>query len=78
MASTLLGKLMNSALEDISSEYDALPGAKALVDLKVAGRIRILGTPAEEGGGGKVKLIEARAFTPREDIAAAFMIHPIS
>ncbi|SCO92282.1 uncharacterized protein FRV6_16410 [Fusarium oxysporum] len=42
MASTLLGKLM----------YDALPGAKALVDLKVAGRIRILGTPAEECGGG--------------------------
>ena len=68
----------NSALEDVQSEYDALPGAKALVDLKVAGRIRILGTSAEEGGGSKVKFIEARAFTLREDMAAAFMIHPIS
>ncbi|KAJ9414843.1 hypothetical protein QL093DRAFT_2568214 [Fusarium oxysporum] len=28
--------------------------------VRVAGRIRILGTPAEEGGGGKVKLIEAQ------------------
>ncbi|KAK2124308.1 hypothetical protein NOF04DRAFT_1349754 [Fusarium oxysporum II5] len=41
---------------DTSFEYDALPGAKAPVDLKVAGRIRILGTPAEEGGGGKVEI----------------------
>lgn len=52
--------------------------AQALVDLKIAGRVRILGTPAEEGGGGKVKLIEAGAFSPPEDIAGAFMVHPMS
>lgn len=40
----------------------------------VAGRVRIIGTPAEEGGGGKVKLIEAGAF--KGDIAAAIMAHP--
>ena len=37
------------------------------------GRLMILGTPAEEGGGGKVKLLEAGAF---EGVDAAIMIHP--
>jgi amidohydrolase len=36
-------------------------------------RVTVLGTPAEEGGGGKVDLIEAGAF---EDAAASMMIHP--
>ena len=36
-------------------------------------RVTVLGTPAEEGGGGKVKLMEAGAF---EDAAASMMIHP--
>ncbi len=36
-------------------------------------RVTVLGTPAEEGGGGKVALIEAGAF---EDAAASMMIHP--
>lgn len=37
------------------------------------GRIRLLGTPAEEGGGGKLKLIEAGAY---RDCAASLMVHP--
>ena len=36
-------------------------------------RVTVLGTPAEEGGGGKVDLINAGAF---EDAAASMMIHP--
>lgn len=36
-------------------------------------RVTVLGTPAEEGGGGKVELIDAGAF---EDAAASMMIHP--
>ncbi|HUG32609.1 MAG TPA: amidohydrolase [Acidimicrobiia bacterium] len=36
-------------------------------------RVTVLGTPAEEGAGGKVDLIEAGAFA---DAAAAMMIHP--
>jgi amidohydrolase len=36
-------------------------------------RVTVLGTPAEEGGGGKVKLIEAGAF---EDAACSMMVHP--
>ena len=38
----------------------------------IQGRVRILGTPAEEGGGGKAKLIEAGAFP--KDTAAAIMV----
>jgi len=36
------------------------------------GRIQVIGTPAEEGGGGKVKLIRGRVF---EKVDAAMMIH---
>ncbi|KAG7047239.1 metal-dependent amidase/aminoacylase/carboxypeptidase [Colletotrichum scovillei] len=46
-----------------------LGAARALVDLRIPGRLRILGTPAEEGGGGKAKLIDAGAFNPAEDIS---------
>jgi amidohydrolase len=53
-----------------------LGAAQALSETKTPGRLRLLGTPAEEGGGGKVKLIEAGAFNPPEDIAAAIMAHP--
>lgn len=51
--------------------------AKAVREMGLPGRVRILGTPAEEGGGGKVKLIEAGAFKDPE-IKAAIMAHPIS
>jgi amidohydrolase len=37
-----------------------------------AGRIQVIGTPAEEGGGGKVKLIRAKVF---DGVDAAMMIH---
>lgn len=37
------------------------------------GRIVVLGTPDEEGGGGKISLINHGAF---QDIDAAMMIHP--
>lgn len=36
-------------------------------------KVTILGTPAEEGGGGKIDLIEAGAF---EGVDAALMVHP--
>ncbi|KAF5008251.1 hypothetical protein FDECE_5449 [Fusarium decemcellulare] len=37
------------------------------------GRVRLLGTPAEEGGGGKLHLIKAGAYA---DAAACLMTHP--
>ncbi|KAI8715944.1 Peptidase M20 domain-containing protein 2 [Fusarium sp. LHS14.1] len=41
----------------------------------IKGRVRILGTPAEEGGAGKVKLLEAGAFN---NVDSAIMMHPTS
>ena len=55
-----------------------LGAARALAELKIAGRVRSFGTPAEEGGGGKFKLIEAGAFDPLGDVAGAFMVYPHS
>ena len=38
-----------------------------------SGRVVIIGTPAEEGGGGKILLAEAGVF---DDVDASFMLHP--
>jgi amidohydrolase len=46
----------------LAAVRDTLPG----------GRIQVIGTPAEEGGGGKVKLIQGGVF---RDVDAAMMIH---
>ena len=46
--------------------------AVALGRLPYAGRIQVIGTPAEEGGAGKVKLMDAGVF---KDVDAAMMIH---
>lgn len=37
------------------------------------GRVTVLGTPAEEGGAGKIRLLEAGAF---DGVDAAMMVHP--
>ncbi len=47
--------------------------ALAAVAGDVGGRVTILGTPAEEGGGGKIRLLDAGAF---DDADVAMMIHP--
>ena len=59
-----------------SSVAAFLGAAASLKRTGQPGRIRLLGTPAEEGGGGKVKLIDAGAFN-HPDIAAAIMAHPV-
>lgn len=47
--------------------------AKAIKDYAIPGRVRLIGTPAEEGGGGKLKLIDAGAY---KDVDACLMVHP--
>lgn len=47
--------------------------AAASVAESVGGRVVLLGSPAEEGGGGKVFMIERGAF---DGVDAAMMIHP--
>lgn len=54
----------------------ATAGVAAALAVKAAqpaGTLVVLGTPAEEGGGGKVFMIERGAF---EGIDAAMMVHP--
>ena len=46
--------------------------AAGLETLPFAGRILVIGTPAEEGGAGKVKLLQAGVFA---GVDAAMMIH---
>jgi amidohydrolase len=46
--------------------------ASALGTLPWAGRVQVIGTPAEEGGAGKVRLMEAGVF---RDVDAAMMVH---
>lgn len=40
---------------------------------QVAGRILVVGSPGEEGGGGKLRLLEAGVL---DDVDAAIMVHP--
>src|SRR5438132_9479917 len=47
-------------------------GLAAVRDKLPKGRLHVIGTPAEEGGGGKVKLIQAGVF---RDVDAAMMCH---
>ncbi len=46
--------------------------AAALAD-ELGGRVVVVGTPAEEGGGGKVPLLDGGAFA---GVDAALMVHP--
>jgi amidohydrolase len=50
----------------------AFVAAAAVVD-RVGGEVVLLGTPAEEGGGGKITMLEAGTF---EGVDAAMMYHP--
>lgn len=47
--------------------------AMATVLPELAGAIQVIGTPAEEGGGGKVIMVDAGVF---DQVDAAMMIHP--
>jgi amidohydrolase len=47
-------------------------GLAAIRSRLPAGRVQVIGTPAEEGGGGKIKLIQAGVF---EGVDCAMMIH---
>ena len=58
----------------------AMMGVAAAVGVRAAleeipGRLAAIGTPAEEGGGGKVALLRAGGF---DDVDVAMMIHPSS
>jgi amidohydrolase len=47
-------------------------GLAELLD-RLPGRVQVIGTPAEEGGGGKIRLIRGGIF---QEVDAAMMFHP--
>ena len=49
--------------------------ATAQVQDRVGGRVSLIGTPAEEGGGGKETMARAGVF---DDVDAVIMLHPFS
>lgn len=55
-----------------ASAVGAFLAAAAVAD-RAGGEVVFLGTPAEEGGGGKIRMIEAGVF---EGLSAAMMFHP--
>uniref|UniRef100_A0A8C4XQF4 Peptidase M20 domain-containing protein 2 n=1 Tax=Falco tinnunculus TaxID=100819 RepID=A0A8C4XQF4_FALTI len=54
-------------------EYDALPGIGHACGHNLIAEVTVLGTPAEEQGGGKIDLIKAGAF---DGLDVVFMAHP--
>jgi len=48
---------------------------KVMEESSLTGTVLVLGTPAEEGGGGKVFMVKAGVF---KNVDAALMIHPTS
>ncbi|KAJ7507183.1 aminoacylase 1-like protein 2 [Mycena galericulata] len=65
----------------INSEMDALKGVghvacaiKSVFEkFNISGKIQLLGTPAEEGGSGKVKLLDSGCY---KEMDACLMCHP--
>jgi amidohydrolase len=49
--------------------------AAARAQEQVGGRVSLIGTPAEEGGGGKEKMARAGVF---DDVDAVIMLHPFT
>ncbi|MBI3454710.1 MAG: M20 family metallopeptidase [Candidatus Rokubacteria bacterium] len=63
--------IIASAAAGAGAAAAAVAGAAGL---PFPGRLVVIGTPAEEGGAGKVRLLQAGVF---RDVDAAMMIHPL-
>ncbi|KAJ5087171.1 hypothetical protein N7456_010787 [Penicillium angulare] len=61
------------ATSSIASFLATAEAMKALYSDKIGFSARLLGTPAEEGGGGKLHLIDGGAY---KGVDACFMVHP--
>ena len=82
-----IGHACGHNLIAISSVGAFVGAVRALEASGTPGKVRLLGTPAEEGGGGKCKLIDAGAFKGSSEgddggddseVAAAIMAHPVA
>lgn len=48
---------------------------QAMKKFNIAGKVSLIGSPAEEGGGGKIELLKRGAF---KDVDVSLMVHPTS
>ncbi len=55
-----------------TSSVGAALAVQSVLD-EIPGTIQVIGTPAEEGGGGKIIMVEAGVF---DDVDVAMMVHP--
>jgi aminobenzoyl-glutamate utilization protein B len=53
--------------------HAGIAARRAMEEQKIAGTLRVYGTPAEEGGGGKIHMVRAGLF---KDVDAAITWHP--
>jgi metal-dependent amidase/aminoacylase/carboxypeptidase family protein len=66
---------LGSRLRAQRHRHHGLGGGLALTEVMdgIAGEVRVIGCPGEEGGGGKAYLLAAGVF---DDVDAALLIHP--
>lgn len=57
----------------VAAAHGAINAKRVMEERKLAGTIRFYGTPAEEGGGGKIHMIRAGLF---KDVDVAITWHP--
>lgn len=70
-----LGHACGHNLISASALGAAIGLKKFMLDSNIAGTLEIIGTPAEEDGGGKILLLEKGVF---KDVDAVFLLHPTS
>ncbi|KAH7360643.1 hypothetical protein BKA65DRAFT_604067 [Rhexocercosporidium sp. MPI-PUGE-AT-0058] len=58
-----IGHACGHNLIAISSVAAALASAEAMIKFSIPGKVVLFGTPAEEGGGGKIELLDAGAYS---------------
>lgn len=71
----LLGHACGHNLIATSALGAAISLKKFMEEADIAGTMQLIGTPAEEDGGGKIRLLEAGEF---KDVDAVFLLHPTS
>jgi metal-dependent amidase/aminoacylase/carboxypeptidase family protein len=69
-----IGHACGHNLNATSSLAAFLATAEAIQKNQIKGRVRLLGTPAEEGGGGKIELLKAGVYRGMD---ACLMGHPV-
>ncbi|KAG9958600.1 hypothetical protein KCU61_g8253, partial [Aureobasidium melanogenum] len=70
-----IGHACGHNLIAIASISAALAAKHVMQKHNIAGKVVLFGTPAEEGGGGKIKLLDAGAYT-KHNIGVSLISHP--